>query len=338
MGEHAWLAKLGPQLGPGAPGVLHGIGDDAAVLAPRQGRLIWTVDASVEGVHFTRQIATPEDAGYRSFVAAASDVAAMGARPLYALSSLVVPGGNERETEALLDAIAAGQAAAAAAVGAPIVGGNVSSGPSIAITTTLLGELDEGAAPLLRSGARPGDGVWVAGALGRAAAGLRLLLSGNTEGDPPGLAECIRAFLRPRAQIELGPRLAGRASAAIDVSDGLAQDAAHLARASGCRLVLDAEAAEALGGAPLAAACAALSLDPAALALSGGEDYALLVTAAGSLADLGFALVGHVEPADQLDAQGQSSDAGQPEQLPVTVLRSGRPWKPPAGFDHLSRG
>lgn len=310
-GEHAWLSRLGAQIGPASSSLLVGIGDDAAVLRRPEGELVWTVDACVEGVHFTRAIASLEDVGYRSFMAAISDVAAMGAAPIAALSALVVPKGTSARE---LDAIAAGQAEAARDAGTPVAGGNISSGAQLSVTTTVLGSVTS---PLLRSGAKAGDGLWVAGKLGLAGAGLRALLAGRA--GEPCFAPCIQAFLRPRAQLALGPLLVGRASACIDVSDGLAQDAGHLARAGGVRLVIDASAALQCGGEPLLAACEALSLDALTLALSGGEDYALLVTSPVPLGALGLMQVGRVE-------------RGEPG---AEVRLNGTPWRAPAGFDHL---
>ncbi len=140
-----------------------GIGDDAAVLDP--GGLVWTVDVQVDGTHFRPEWASWEDIGWRSFMAAASDLAAMGAEPIAALSSLVLAPAIDDQA---LDAIARGQAAASLAAGAPVVGGNLARGTETSITTTLLGRA---AQPVLRSGAQPGDGVYLAGPVGLAAAG-----------------------------------------------------------------------------------------------------------------------------------------------------------------------
>ena len=156
--------------------------------------------------------------------------------------------------------------------------------------------------------------MFVAGALGLAAAGLAGLVRGV---DVP--AECVRAHLRPLARIADG-QLAARlgATSAIDVSDGLVADAGHVARGSGVTLVLDAAALLAVGGSALSLAAQALSVDPLGLALSGGDDYALVVTGPRAL-DAHFARVGVVE------AGGGS----------VVVLRDGRPVDAPVGYDHL---
>ncbi len=245
-----------------------GIGDDAAVLKP-SGRLVWTVDSAVEHVHFERAWLAPRDLGWRSFQAAASDVCAMAGQPTLALSSVIFPA---QFGAAELLQLARGQQAAARALGCVIVGGNLARGAELSITTTVLGSAQR---PLLRSGAKPGDELWLCGELGLAAAGLRLLQRGIR---PNGGAaqRALRAFARPRAQLALGLALARRAHAAIDISDGLAGDARHVARASGVRLVLDRALLDASLSPALRTVSKQLGVSPLDLALYGGEDYALL--------------------------------------------------------------
>lgn len=294
------IALLAARFGtPGGP-ITTGIGDDAAVLDPA-GPLVWTVDAQVEGTHFRRDWVSWEDIGWRSFMAAASDLAAMAAAPVAALSSLVLSDLTDDELAQLAD----GQAAAAREVGAPIVGGNLARGTETSITTTLLGSVWK---PVLRKGARPGDRVWLAGPVGRAAAGLAAISAGL-----PGLESCKRAWRRPHARMEA--RAVKDATAALDVSDGLARDAGHLAEASGVVVVLDAAA---LVDTVLAEAATVLGRDALDLALGGGEDYALLATSPTPLE--GFAEIGVVE-------------AGAPA---VLVERGGqRSPAPRSGFDHF---
>jgi thiamine-monophosphate kinase len=265
-----------------------GIGDDAAVL---DGGLVWTVDAQVDGTHFDRAWLSWDDLGWRSFMAAASDLAAMNASPIAALSALVL---DDSVDDAALEALARGQAEAAQTIGASIVGGNLARGRETSITTTVLGRASR---PTLRTGARAGDGVWLAGFVGRAATGLASLRSG-AEGE----ARCVEAWRRPRALV--GHSL-DRASAAIDVSDGLALDASRIAEASAVRLVLD-EAA-------LRATDPAIDLEAM---LHGGEDYALVATSSTSLS--GFVRIGTVERGDGIALRTASG---------VTTLA-------PRGFDH----
>src|SRR5579859_2608375 len=218
--ERARIATV-TRLFAGAPGggaIEVGIGDDAAVLDPGvhpPGRkLVWTIDEQIEGTHFERTFASWYDIGWRSFMAAASDIPAMGAAPWCALSALGLPGDLD---DAAFAAIVAGQRDAAAVIGAPVVGGNLARGPVVSIATTLLGTC---ARAIERAGARVGDGVWIAGRVGVAAAGLRALQRGAA-GDP-AMAEAVSVWRRPRALVETVAATAGVAHAAIDVSDGLA--------------------------------------------------------------------------------------------------------------------
>lgn len=311
MSERSRIALLRARLGRDAPGVRVGIGDDAAVLDP--GGLVWTVDVQVEGTHFKPDWVSWDDVGWRSFMAAASDLAAMGAEPVAALSSLVLAPSVD---EVALDALARGQAAASRAVGAPVVGGNLARGTETSITTTLLGRAPH---PVLRSGARPGDGVWLAGPVGLAAAGLALLMQ-NTHVHDARFATCLAAWRRPVARIAEGRGLPGVAHAAIDVSDGLAHDAEQLAEASGVRIVLDAQALRRLAGDALATAAAQLGRDALDLALDGGEDYAILAASPSPLP--GFVRIGRVE----------AQDGGA--RLRLTTERGTEPLTP-RGFDHF---
>lgn len=251
---------------------LLGIGDDAAVLGARGTTLVWTIDGSVEGVHFARRWLSLHDIGWRALHAAVSDIAAMGARPVAALCHLVLPA-SLSSTE--LRRLGAGQAAAARELACPVLGGNVSSGPQLELATTVLGELPARQRALTRAGARPGDEIWVVGRLGFAAAGLRALEQGRALRG--ALRACGRAWRCPRALIDEGLGLRGRATACIDVSDGLVGDATHVARASGVALVFDRDRLDVVSE-PLRPAADQLGLDVLELVLFGGEDYALLAT------------------------------------------------------------
>jgi thiamine-monophosphate kinase len=310
------IAQLAVRFGASEPdpSIVRGIGDDAAVLdpaAPATARLVWTIDAQVEGVHFRSDLASWSDVGWRSFMAAASDLAAMGASPWCALSALVFPRSLD---DAALDALTQGQAEAARAVGAPIVGGNLSRGGETSITTTLLGRASR---PLERT-ARAGDGVWVSGALGLAAAGLAALERKLAATDAD-VARAVLAWQRPRARIEEGLVLAGTETVhgAIDVSDGLAQDLAHVARASGLRAVIEESALLAHAGPLLSALARRLGASVLDLVLHGGEDYALL--AASAHAAPGFVRIGRFE-----EGEGVALDDG----VAVRAVA-------PRGFDHF---
>ena len=259
LGEHAWIARLTGRLAARRMDrrVLVGPGDDAAVIRPGRRPIVLTTDALVEDVHFRRAWLTPSALGRRAFAVNASDVAAMGARPTVALLAIETP---SRFRTADLDAIVGGFAAAARRAGAVLVGGNLSSGPHLAITVALLGEAD--GRVVTRAGARPGDAVYVTGALGRTGAAVRRLLAGG-RGRLPPLPDRVRT----------GRLLARVAHAMIDVSDGLVQDLGHVCRASGVA------ADVALDDVPVSPSCrAALGADAAAFAAGAGEDYELLFT------------------------------------------------------------
>jgi thiamine-monophosphate kinase len=306
VGRIEMLARV---LAAAGPGVELGIGDDAAVLARPAGRLVWTIDEQVEGVHFRRDLVSWRDVGWRSFMAAASDVAAMGAAPWCALAALTLP--DDVDDEAL-EAIARGQREAAGEAGAPVVGGNLSRGPAVSIATTLLGTCDR---PVTRSAARPGDGLWMAGRVGLAAAGLQALAQGK--GHDPRLAAAVAAWRAPRALLAAGRAMGAVAHAAVDVSDGLARDVGHVALASGVRVVLDAAALLQDDG--LRDAASALGAEALDLALHGGEDYAL---AAASDAPIeGFRRIGEVR-------------AGRG--LALRTRQAERELEP-RGFDHFLR-
>lgn len=272
--EDERVALLSRILSQSAPGVRVGIGDDAAVLEPG---LVWTIDEQVEGVHFRRDLLSLEDIGWRSLMSAASDVCAMGAEPWCALAALVLP---KTFADDDLEKLARGQAEAGRVLGAPIAGGNLSRGDAISIATTVLGKL--GADPaILRTGAQPNDGLWLAGNVGLAAAGFRAL-DAKVEA-----AEAVAAWRRPLARVAAGQAMHGKAHAAIDVSDGLALDLSRMA--SGVAMVIDAAA---IVTPELAAAAALLGLDPIDLALGGGEDYAIVCTSPEPIA--GFRCIGEI--------------------------------------------
>jgi thiamine-monophosphate kinase len=264
-----------------ALGVEQGIGDDAAVFGVSGLRQVWTIDEQVEGVHYRREWLSWGDVGFRAFMAAASDLAAMGALPRGALVALGLPdsfGDDE------LEALALGVAEASRGLGAPIVGGNMTRAPCVTMTTTLLGQ---GRAPVLRSGARPGERLYLAGKLGLARCGLRALETGAAS--DPRLAGAVAAFRRPVALVSQGRALEGRASAAIDVSDGLVADLGHMAEASGVGLVIEQGP---LAGTltDLMLPASTLGLDGVTTALYGGEDYALVATSSSPLD--GFVCIG----------------------------------------------
>ncbi len=237
------------------------------MVRPGRRPLVLTTDAFVEGVHFRRDWAPPRVLGARAFLANASDVAAMGGMPAFALVALEAP---PRTPVAWLDALVAGVTAAARRAGATIVGGNVTAGPHVALTIALVGT-----APgrvVARAGAKPGDDVWVTGALGASGAAVRALRRG-TRGRLP----------IPPLRVAAGVLLARHAHAMIDVSDGLVQDVGHVCAASRVGAELE------LARVPVAPACRrALGAAASRFAATAGEDYELVVIAPpGARAALG---------------------------------------------------
>ncbi|MGI9235596.1 MAG: thiamine-phosphate kinase [Woeseiaceae bacterium] len=244
--------------------IVTGVGDDGAVVRPAPGReQIQVIDTLVEGVHFPAGTGA-EDIGYRVVAVNLSDVAAMGAEPRYMTLALTLP---EKSTE-WIAAFAEGLFAAADEFGIALIGGDTTRGDQLVATVHMTADVERGQA-LLRSGAVVGDSIFVTGTVGDAAAGLALL--GRGEHDD----FLVGRFLRPAARIEIGRRLVGRASAAIDVSDGLIGDLRKLLAASGVGGELHIDRV------PLSAKITALcdEEERTRLALSGGDDYELCFTA-----------------------------------------------------------
>jgi len=240
------------------------VGDDAAIVSAPRGPMLLAADAVVAGVHVDLDLVGLDDMGWKAIVANVSDVAAVGGRPCCAVVTVAGPLG-QIDFDLLYD----GLTEAAAAYECPIVGGDLSSSTTLVVSVAIVGEGGgEERAPVLRSGARSGDTLFVTGPLGSSAAGLELLRAGRAS-DAPDLALAHR---RPRARLDEGTaaRVAG-ASAMIDVSDGLARDLRNLADASGVGVVLDRV--------PVAIGVNRVSDDPESLALGGGEDYELLFAA-----------------------------------------------------------
>lgn len=272
LDEFGLIAELFAPLSAGCPGAL-GLTDDAAFLPAESGfDTVATMDAMVAGVHFLAD--DPPDLIARKLIRVnLSDLAAKGARPAYVMLAAAFPVGT---TGAWLRGFAQGLRQDLEEYGVPLIGGDTVATPGpLTLTLTALGRVERGRG-VLRSGARPGDEIWVTGTLGDGALGLKAIrgqLAGLGEADLAFLAERYRL---PRPRVALGPRLVGLASAGMDVSDGLVQDLGHLCRASGVAAVIEA------ADLPLsAAAAAALAADQSllALALTGGDDYELLFTA-----------------------------------------------------------
>lgn len=271
-GELEFLSRLGVLARPAPPGWV-GPGDDGAVIPFTNGKIAFSADLLVEKVHFRRETASPEEVGYKALAVNLSDMAAMGAHPLAATVTLTVPPDVPTDWFARLYF---GMDEAASAFTCPVAGGDLSRGSEITISVAIIGRCE--AKPLLRSGAKPGDDLWVTGAPGESGAGFRLLQSGATGTDPIH-AHLIARHLRPTPRVGFGTEAArlDLATAMIDVSDGIGRDALNLALSSKARVVVEADLLPL--SAELETGCSRLGLDPVSLALGGGEDYELLFTA-----------------------------------------------------------
>jgi thiamine-monophosphate kinase len=246
------------------PGVVTGIGDDGTVLAPPSGRdQVQVIDTLVEGVHFPAGTSAA-DIGYRVVAVNLSDIAAMGAKPRWMTLALTLPHADVRWVADFAD----GLFEAAKEFDVALVGGDMTRGDKVVATVHITADVEAGKA-LLRSQAKVGDAVFVTGTLGDAAAGLALLRRGEFD------AFLVGRFLRPNARIAIGRKLVGRATSAIDISDGLVGDLTKLLAASGVGGVLEVERL------PMSDAIKA-RFDEAQrtrLALTGGDDYELCFTA-----------------------------------------------------------
>ncbi|MEK6245525.1 MAG: thiamine-phosphate kinase [Pseudomonadota bacterium] len=288
-----------------------GVGDDAALLRPSAGmELAVSTDLLLEGRHF-RAGADARKLGHKALAVNLSDMAAMGAAPRWATLALALPAPDE----AWLDEFAKGFFALAERFGVELIGGDTTRGP-LSICITILGEVPMGLA-LFRAGARPGDDIWVSGQLGGAALALA----------QPGIAAAVKRLDQPEPRVELGERLRGLASAAIDVSDGFAQDLGHILERSGVGAIVEYELLP-------------RSVDirkiqdgnlQAQLVLCGGDDYELVFAA---------------PPASRGEVEALSSDlklalsrvgsmqAGEPRLLVLDA--QGRPMPVGRGFDHFA--
>ncbi|GAA1984005.1 thiamine-phosphate kinase [Isoptericola halotolerans] len=328
LDESELLALIFPLL-PTSEGVDVGPGDDAAVVRAGDGRVVVSTDVLVEGRHFRRDWSTGYDVGHRAAMQNLADIAAMGARTTSMVVSLVMP---EDLPVDWVTGFARGLADAATPAGAVVVGGDLSGGDAVVVAVTVHGDL-QGRAPVLRSGARPGDVVAHAGVLGASAAGLALLTAhaataaDGAPGAPGPLAPFVAAYLRPGSPLAAGPAAAdGGATAMLDVSDGLVRDAGRIARASGVSIDLSSGSLSRDVAALVPAAVElAIATDDAAGAhaahdwvLSGGEDHGLLATFPAQVADRdlppGFREIGRVVAAD--DGPQVLLDGDRPEVSP----------------------
>lgn len=315
LGESGVLQRILPLL-PTPSSALLGAGDDAAVVAAPDGRVVVSTDVLVEGRDFRREWSTAEDVGWKAAAGNLADVAAMGAVPTALVVALAAP---PDLPVAWAEGLARGLSAACAGTGAGVVGGDLSAASEVVVAVTVLGDL-QGCAPVRRDGARPGDVVAVAGWLGRSAAGWHLLRSGRASYVRGVVAELVEAHRRPRPPLASGPAAAhAGATAMIDLSDGLVLDLERVATASGVSVDLSRAALT-----PAVEALLAVGDPDQALewVLSGGEDHGLAACfPPGTDLPEGFVPVGRV------------LDRGL-----AAVTLDASPTTGPAGFDHFSPG
>ncbi|OZM78455.1 thiamine-phosphate kinase [Pseudonocardia sp. MH-G8] len=307
IGEFGLIDRLTAERVP-TPATLLGPGDDAAVVAAPDGRVVASTDVLVAGVHFRLDWSSPEQIGRKAAAANLADIAAMGAVPTALLVGLACPPDTPVET---LTGLTDGLWAEARSVGAGVVGGDVASSATLVLSVTALGSLD-GREAVTRAGARPGDRVAIAGRVGWAAAGWAVLARGFRS--PVAVVSAHRV---PEPPYAAGPQAADAgATAMIDVSDGLLADLGHVARASGVRIDVRSAAFEVPSR--LVDVGAALGVDPLHWFLTGGEDHALVATFPGALPD-GWTAIGTVSE-------------GEPE-----VLVNGRAYEGgPEGWEHFA--
>ena len=319
--EFALIERYFRHCGAERSDVALGVGDDAALLRSLSAEdLVAAIDTLVAGVHFPPD-AAPASIGHRALAANLSDLAAMGARPAWALLALTLPAADER----WLEEFARGFGALARAHGVALVGGDTTAGP-LCVTVQVLGHVPRESA-LLRSGARAGDALFVSGTPGDAAAGL-LLEQGRLELEDAGAAAQLRArFSFPTPRVALGERLRGHANACIDVSDGLLGDAAKLAAASGCGVEI------AFDELPVSVALVrAVGAEQARrLALSGGDDYELCF----AVPPARFEEFTHALPPQRWDYRRVGALRAAPG---AVVTRAGTVMDfSHSGFDHFAR-
>jgi thiamine-monophosphate kinase len=298
---------------PQSADVAVGPGDDGAVVLAADGRVVVSTDMLVEGRHFRLDWSTPHDVGRKAVAQNAADIEAMGAR----VTAFVVGFGAPPDTPtAQVNALADGMWDEAGRIGAGIVGGDLVSSPQWVVSVTVLGDL-AGRAPVLRSGARPGSRIAIAGQVGYSAAGYALWHNG-VDGSSDDFREFRGRHLVPQPPYRQGRAAAeAGAQAMIDVSDGLVGDLRHLAEASGVGVDLSTEALSA-DRQILTGAAEVVGVDPWTWVLGGGEDHALVAAFAGPV-PAGWRVIGRV-----LDG-------------PARVLVDGADWDGYAGWQSFSR-
>ncbi|HEU0177135.1 MAG TPA: thiamine-phosphate kinase [Blastocatellia bacterium] len=321
-----------------APDLVFGIGDDAAILREREGReTLVTVDLLVEEIDFKLEYAPPRLLGHRALAVSLSDIAAMGGAPAFSLLTLGIPKRfqiSNPESKTFFEEFFAGYFALAEEHSVTLIGGDLSSTPDrLTIDSIVIGHCRAGGA-VRRGGAKVGDSIYLTGAVGASAAGLKLLLNGARviENEDSPAQSALRAHLKPEPPVAFGRRIADRglAHSMIDVSDGLAQDLLRICEESGAAAIVDFDSVPLANEVGLISKEAEVAFE---FAVQGGEDFELLLTASGAdevelieiAADCGVKLsrIGEIIPAHQTRPRPLLSRGGQVKPLSIH------------GFDHF---
>ncbi len=323
LGEFGLIARLHEKIARRG-GVQLGIGDDAAVLAPLTSPVV-TCDALVEGVHFRRDWTKPHSLGWKAMAVNVSDIAAMGGLPVAAFVSLGLP--PDCSVEWVVE-LYRGMELAAATYNFTIAGGDTVKSGEMLLNVTLIGAAPQ---PVLRSGAAPGDLLFVTGTLGDSAAGLEIMLASELQVASPGREFLLARHHEPTPRLyemQAALQVEGAVRAALDLSDGLAGDAAHIARRSNVTLEIETALL------PISDGCrdlaAAVQRDVLEYALAGGEDYELLLCVAPDEADAVIAAMQSTRiPLTRIGC------CIEREEAPVVLLKNGVREATPAAFTHF---
>jgi thiamine-monophosphate kinase len=331
ISEDELVAAISRLLSGETPGVVVGLGDDAAVLAPTSGQQLLTTDLLVEDVHFDLASISAHDLGAKAVTVNVSDIAAMGGSPRTALAAIAL---TPEVDAAWVMELYGGMRDACAEYAVALVGGDTNRGDLVVVSVTVTGEVAPGRA-VTRSGARPGDEIVVTGSLGAAAGGLAVSRTPAAKTaevlSRPWGRELVDAFERPVARVGEGQLLARcGATAMMDLSDGLAKDLGRLCRASSVAARL--ERASIPVAAALREGASTLAVDAEALALGGGEDYELLATL-----DPDDAAVARRELGERFDV-ALTTIGTIVEGSGVVIVDADGVWGPlePAGWDHFA--
>ena len=328
VGEHALIKRIQKRVDHSFPSVILGIGDDAAVIEPKRGTVsVITTDTLVEGVHFDRSWTSMNAIGHKALAVSLSDLAAMGATPSHVLLSLALPDTTLlREVDDIVD----GLLSLAARYKTALVGGNITgSNEDLHVEVTAVGNVKRRRI-LRRTGAQPGDNLYVTGEVGSAAAGLASLQTPQTgDSSGAGIRDCQHRYLCPEPRVRLGNQLGKNRAArsCIDLSDGLADAVHQLTEAEYLGARIHGESIPLSSGARRwFESC---GLDPVIAAITGGEDYELLFTAPPNMQR-------RVEVARKLSGKLPVTCIGTITKSPSSVLiRNGKEKALPDGYQHL---